>query len=132
MADEGSPEEILFDAAGGEQVLRAVLRDFYDAVFVDPMIGFMFRAADKERLIEKEYELAATLLGATHIQYTGKGLRRAHAPHRIMGGQFMRRLQLLKDAMAKHKLPEAVQSAWIEHTERLRPLVTAHAGSDCE
>ena len=131
MKSETSTDS-LFEQAGGESVLRAVLRDFYNTVFVDPMIGFMFRDADKERLIQKEYELAASFLGAVGVRYTGKALRRAHAPHRIMGGQFMRRLQLLKDAMKKHDLPTAVQAAWIEHTERLRSQVTSQAGSDCE
>ncbi len=117
--------------AGGEPVLRAVVTHFYEHVFTDVMIGFFFRNADKARLIEKEYELAARMLGAD-VRYTGKTMRQAHDPHPIMGGQFMRRLQLLKEAMAAHDLPQPVVDAWVAHTEALRPQITGFKGSDCE
>ena len=127
----GDRDSRLFDLAGGETVLKAVIRTFYDAVFDDVMIGFFFRNADKERLIQKEYELAARMLGAD-IKYTGKPIRAAHAEHRIMGGQFMRRLQLLKNAMAHHELPQEVIDAWVADTERLRPQITAFKGGNCD
>jgi len=49
----------LFEQAGGSTKLTLVIRDFYDAVFADRMIGFFFKKANKARLIEKEYELIA-------------------------------------------------------------------------
>jgi len=122
----------LFEHAGGEPVLRAVIRTFYDAVFADLMIGFFFRGADEERLIEKEYELTARALGAKHVRYTGKPLREIHAKHPILGGHFERRLQILREAMDAHGLPENVKQAWVEHTRSLRPLVTDDAGSECD
>jgi hemoglobin len=121
----------LFELAGGEAKLRAVVADFYDHVLSDIMIGFFFRHADKQRLIDKEYELAARMLGAPGVRYTGKPMREAHAAHRIMGGQFERRVQLLREAMQRADLPEAVQKAWLEHTYALRPQITAQAGSSC-
>lgn len=116
--------------AGGAATLRVVLEDFYDRVFADAMIGFFFKGKDKARLVEKELELALAFLGAD-VDYTGRPLREAHAPHRIMGGQFGRRLQLLKETMRDHGLPDDVQAAWVEHTERLRPLVTPNAAGEC-
>jgi truncated hemoglobin YjbI len=120
----------LFDKVGGEPVIRAVVTDFYDHVFPDVMIGYMFRNADKARLIDKEIELAARMLGGPD-RYTGKTMRQAHAKHRIFGGQFMRRLQLLKEAMARHDLPADVVECWVSHTEALRAQVTDYNGSDC-
>jgi hemoglobin len=122
----------LFEKAGGMDGLRAVLGDFYDAVFDDVMIGFHFRNANKERLIQKEAELAARMLGASDVKYTGKPLRQAHAPHPILGGQFERRLQLLREAMEKHNLPEDVRTEWVAHTQALRSQVTRDPGSDCD
>lgn len=122
----------LFERAGGEPALRAVLGTFYDAVFDDVMIGFFFRASDKERLIQKELELAAVALGATHLRYTGEPLGAAHARHPILGGHFERRLQLLREAMAAHGLPEDVQAAWVAHTQALRPAITADRGTACD
>lgn len=123
--------ETLFEKLGGEAPLKALLRDFYDRVFSDLMIGFMFRKADKERLIEKEYELTARLLGA-EVRYTGEPMAEVHARHRIMGGQFARRAQILKEVLADHNVPEEVREAWLSHQESLRHLITADAGGNCD
>lgn len=121
----------LFALAGGLDGIERVVRDFYDHVFDDVMIGYMFRNADKERLVAKEVELAARLLGASHVRYTGKPMRRAHAPHRIMGGQFMRRRKILDHALVAAGVDPAVREAWLGHQDSLRALVTADPGSDC-
>lgn len=119
----------LFEKIGGDR-LRAVLTDFYDAIFDDVMIGFLFVGKDKQRLIDKEWEFAASMLGG-NVRYTGKGIRAAHARSPILGGHFERRLQLLREALAAHDVPEEVVTAWMEHSERMRHMVTADRGSDC-
>ena len=106
----------------GEETLRAVIVDFYDRVFADLMIGYLFGGQDKARLIEREYEFAACMLGAD-ISYRGRGMRAAHARHPIMRGHFDRRLVILKQAMARHDVPAAVGDAWIDHTLSLRTAV---------
>jgi truncated hemoglobin YjbI len=121
----------LFDELGGEPVLRAIIDRFVDRVFDDVMIGFHFRNASKTRIKEKEYEFAAAHLGA-EIAYTGRPIDEAHRRHPIMGGQFMRRLQILKETLAEFGVPEHVQSHWVAHTESLRNLVTSDAAGRCE
>ncbi len=125
-----SGDRALYERAGGAEKLRAVLVDFYDRVFDDVMIGFFFRGADKQRLVEKELEFALRLLGAD-VEYTGKPLPAAHAKHHIMGGQFNRRLQILRETLADHDVPEDVRAAWIRHTEELRGQVTRDATGEC-
>jgi hypothetical protein len=49
-----------------------------------------------------------------------------------MGGQFMRRMQILRETLEDFNIPEEVRSAWLAHTESLRPLITRDAGSDCD
>jgi len=119
----------LFEQIGGDR-LRAVLDDFYDRVMADVMIGFLFFGKDKQRLVDKEWEFAARLLGAD-VPYTGKGIRAAHARSPILGGHFERRLQLLRETLADHDVPDEVCRAWLGHTERLRHLVTSNRGSEC-
>lgn len=121
----------LYALAGGEAGIRAVMTDFYDAVFADVMIGFFFRHADKQRLIDKETEFSARMLGGD-VEYTGMSLPKAHGKHPIMGGHFMRRLQLLKEAMDKHDLPQPVRDAWVQHTHELRRQVTPYEGGGCD
>ena len=115
----------------GEARLRAVIVDFYDRIFRDVMIGFLFEGKDRARLIEKEYELTARLLGAD-VAYTGKPMREAHARSPILGGHFERRLELLRQTLADHAIDPDVVAAWLEHTEALRAQITTDRGSECK
>src|SRR5512134_2062353 len=107
------PRPELFDKIGPER-LRAVIEDFYSRIFGDVMIGFLFEGKDRQRLIDKEYEMTAKFLGAD-IAYTGKPLREAHARSPILGGHFERRLELLRQTLAAHAVDPEVVTAWIDH-----------------
>jgi hemoglobin len=120
----------LFEQLGGEPVLRSIVNRFVDRMFDDKMIGFFFRKASRQRIKEKEYELAAEHLGGD-VKYTGRPLSAAHAPHAIMGGQFARRLELLRSTLVDAGAPEAVVRHWIEYTENARGLVTRDAAGEC-
>jgi hemoglobin len=121
----------LFDRIGADE-LRAVLGDFYRRVFEDVMIGFMFRGKDRQHLIDREYELTAALLGAPGITYRGRPMRVAHAQHTIFGGQFERRLQILRDTLRDHGVDPDVQRVWIDHQLALRSQITRDRGSECD
>jgi hemoglobin len=121
----------LFDRIGPD-ALRAVLTDFYGRVFGDVMIGFLFRGLDRQHLIDREYELTAALLGATGVTYTGRPMRVAHARHTIFGGQFERRLQILRETLRDHAVDPEVQQVWIDHQLALRGQITRDRGSECD
>jgi hemoglobin len=121
----------LFDRIGGD-ALRAVIADFYDRVFDDVMIGFMFEGKNKRHLIDREWELVAALLGAPGVTYTGRPMRTAHARHTIFGGHFERRFELLRQTLRDHAVDPEVQRAWLDHTEALRSQITRDAGSECK
>jgi hemoglobin len=121
----------LFEKLGGEHKVREIINSFVDRVFEDRMIGFFFRNANRARIKEMEYQLIAKFLGAD-VQYKGRPLQDAHAKHPIMGGQFARRRQILKETLEAYHVPEPIRNVWLEHTDRLRPLITAQEGSDCD
>jgi len=123
--------ESLFEKLGGESRLRTIVNAFIDRVFEDRMIGFFFRNADRARIKEMEYQLAASFLGAD-IKYTGKPLGKAHVNHPIMGGHFARRRQILKETLEAYQVAEEIKAAWLHHTDSLRPLITPEAGSGCD
>src|SRR5258705_13394211 len=123
--------ESLFEKLGGESQLRAIINTFIDRVFEDRMIGFFFRNADRARIKEMEYQLAAGFLGA-EIQYQGRPLGKVHANHPIMGGHFARRRQILKETLEAFHVPEEIKSIWLAHTDSLRPLITPEGGSGCD
>lgn len=123
-------EPPLFEQLGGEPVLRSIVGRFVDRMFADPMIGFFFRKASRERVKDKEYELAAAHLGAG-VQYTGRPVQQVHAVHPIMGGQFARRLEILRQTLVEAGAPEPVIRHWIAHTESLRSMITRDASGEC-
>ena len=125
------PEPSLFEALGGEAALRAIIGRFVDRIFDDVMIGYLFRAADRQRVKDKEFEFAARHLGAP-VAYTGRPLAEAHRAHRITGGQFMRRLQILKETLAEFQAPPAVRDHWVTHTLGLQAQITDNALDECD
>ena len=120
----------MFERIGGEPALRAIIAEFVDKVVDDMMIGFFFRGVDRERLKLLEYQHAAEHLGGP-VHYEGRPLRQAHAKHRIMGGQFARRKELLRKTLVAHQVPEDIVAAWLSHTESLRDQVTAEPDGQC-
>jgi len=124
-------EQALFDRLGGEAVLRPIIARFVDRLFDDLMIGYLFRAADRERVKAKEYEFAAQHLGG-QVAYTGRPVREAHRVHRITGGHFMRRLQILKETLAEFQVPPEVSEHWIAHTLSLQSEITDNALDQCD
>jgi hemoglobin len=131
LSHNSSESKSFFEQLGGESMLRSIISRFIDRVFADRMIGFFFRDADKNRIKEMEYQLAANLLGA-EIEYQGRPLDQAHAKHPIMGGHFARRRQILKETLESCQVPEEIKNAWLEHTDALRPLITPESGSGCD
>lgn len=121
----------LYERAGGAEQIRAVLTDFYETVFADIMIGFLFKGVDKARLIEREFGLTLRALGAD-VPYTGRPIAAVHARHPILGGHFMRRRKLLADAIARHGLPADVRDAWLAHSDALRAEITPDRGDECD
>ena len=128
---ESMDDSSLFQRLGGEAKLREIVDTFIDRVFADPMIGFFFRHADRARIKEMEFQLAAEFLGA-EIKYSGQPLDKVHAKHPIMGGQFARRRQIFKETLEFFEVQDEIKSALLNHTDRLRPLITPESGSDCD
>jgi truncated hemoglobin YjbI len=120
----------LFERIGGE-TLRRVLEDFYDRVYDDPMIGYMFAASNKQRLIRKEWELVSRMLGSATTRYTGMPMPKAHARHRIMGGHFDRRQRLLEEVLEEHGVDPEVRAAWRRHNLAMRAQITADDEGAC-
>jgi len=114
----------------GEVALRSVIRDFYDRVMADPMIGFLFAGKNKERLIQKEWELVAALLGAA-IGYSGRSMSVAHAKVPITAGHFDRRLTILQETMEDHRVDAEVRRRWLEHANALRDQLTSDPDKAC-
>jgi len=113
----------LIDQMGGEDSLRAMLTDFYDRIFEDPIIGFLFAKSQKEALIESQFHYVTANLGDRSGTYEGPTIRRAHADLPILSGMFDRRHQILRETLADHGAPENVRRAWLALDASLREFV---------
>ena len=120
-----------FERLGGEPKLKVIVDDFVDRCFDDMMIGFLFQRADRARIKRFEYQHAAEHLGGP-VRYGGRPLAEAHGPHRIFGGQFARRRQILIETLRDHDVPEDIVDAWVSHQDGLRSLITKDQDSNCE
>lgn len=123
-------KDSLIEEFGGLEKLKQIVDEFIDIMTKDVMIGFFFRKADKNRVKEKEFEFLAQFLGAD-IKYTGEPLPEAHAKHNIMGGQFSRRKQILKEVLEKHQINPEIIEKIMEHTENFRMIISKTKDSSC-
>ncbi len=119
----------LYEQAGGEAGLRAILEDFYARVYADAMIGYFFAPHDRSRLVERELQFTARVLGATDVTYEGQGMRAAHAKQPIRRGHFHRRNQILAQTLEAHGVPEAVRWAWLAHAKALEVAIVGPKGA---
>lgn len=115
---------------GGETSLRPLIDEFVHRIRRDPMIGFHFWNVDPLVLAQREFEFTARFLGAD-LAYSGRGMRHAHMRHRIMGGHFDRRRQILVELMEERDVPLEVRQTWLAHVDKLRPTITQDAPGQC-
>lgn len=121
----------LYEQIGGESKVRAIIELFVDRMVDDVMIGFFFRGVNVRRLKELEFQHAAAFLGGPQV-YHGRAMGEAHGPHAIQGGQFARRLHMLRQLLQEQQVPAAIVDAWIGHQESLRAQITRAADNGCE
>ena len=126
----GLNENCQLERLGGLVGLRKLMEEFVGRVVEDTMIGFFFRNVDQENLIEREFQFAANFWGA-EVEYGGRPLKEAHGKHRIMGGQFARRKQILREVLTESGIDDDLIEIWMDHTEKLRPLITKQPGGEC-
>lgn len=113
----------LIDELGGEERVQELMREFYDRLFDDVMVGFFFVNSDKEALIRSQIDYVHAHLGDRSGDYRGASIREAHAALPILPGHFDRRHQILKDVLQDFGAPEEVRRAWLALDRAMRPMV---------
>lgn len=73
--DDGA-EETLLERMGGASAVLDTLELFYDAMFADELIAPFLERADRQVLLEKQYDFLGRMLDAS--EYDGATLRAAH------------------------------------------------------
>jgi hemoglobin len=113
-----------YEAIGGEDGVRAVLRALYEQLFTDPIVGFLFEGKDKTRIVEGQVAFTCGFLGGPQ-RYEGRPLPEIHAHLPLLAGHFDRRHFVLARTLRELGVPESVQEAWLRIDQSLRPNVLA-------
>lgn len=112
----------LWDDAGGEPAITAVVQELYDRLFDDQMVSFFFEGKDKAHLVAQQVRFTSAFLGGPYT-YEGKALPDAHASLPLLAGHFDRRHHLLRQILAKAALPKHVVDEWLRVDQALRTSV---------
>jgi hemoglobin len=113
-----------YEAIGGEAPVRAVLQALYDALFVDPIVGFLFEGKDKDRIVHEQLALTCAFLGGPQ-RYEGRPLPEAHAKLPLLAGHFDRRHRVLAQTLEAQRVPEEAAKEWLRIDQSLRSSVLA-------
>lgn len=109
--------------AGARAEIAGILREFYQRMSRDVLLGFFFDGHDLEAIARKQGEFILRAFGA-EPSYTGKPPAQAHealAP--ILRGHFDRRLVILEETLRAHGLPPEDIRVWIAFEDAFRDSV---------
>ena len=122
---ERAPDWTLDEALAATSPLEVIVRDLYDRLFDDLMVGFLFTPHDKAQLVAHQVDYLRAHLGRRDPahSYQGRSMREAHEHVPILPGHFDRRHELLRQVLAAHRVPEHVTQAWLHLDQSLRPLI---------
>jgi truncated hemoglobin YjbI len=125
-------QENLYALLGADR-LREILTIFYQEVFADVMIGYLFEKQDQAKLIQREWEWTARFLGAKEIEYQGENLASVHQKHPIRYGHFHRRNQILLKVLRRLQVDQKIIDFWMDHQKRMESTILgkAHGDVDC-
>lgn len=112
-----------FDELADPSVVERVIRDLYDVMFDDAMVGFFFVGKDKDRIVTEQVKLVRRVLGDDSVVYDGESMPDAHARVPILPGHFDRRHQLLREALERHPVPDRVRARWLAVDVALRDVI---------
>lgn len=107
----------------GEETLRTMLQDFYDRLFDDMIIGFLFEGSDKSALVDSQFDYVTAHLGDRSGTYDGPSIARAHKELPILTGMFDRRHEILRQTLEDHAFPQEIVEEWLTLDQSLRKFV---------
>ena len=110
----------LYLRVGGQESLRLILRDFYQAMSHDILIGFFFTGKDLNLIAETQMSFLMRAMGAA-ASCSGLPPAKAHlklAP--ILSGHFDRRLRILEQILQAHGVSTEDIRSWIAFENAFR------------
>lgn len=110
----------------GYEKLVQIMTDFYDRLFNDVFVGFIFTPFDKAHLIHQQVLFTGNLLGAKDLKFEGKSLREAHSNLPIRPAHFARRQVILKEVLHDHSIALEVIEEWLKCELQLKSQILSN------
>jgi hemoglobin len=110
----------------GYEKLVQIMTDFYDRLFNDVFVGFIFTPFDKAHLIHQQVLFTGSLLGAKDLKFEGKSLREAHANLPIRPAHFARRQVILREVLQDHSIDLEVIEEWLRCELQLKSQILSN------
>lgn len=108
---------------GGPEQLRAILRIFYERLFMDSLVGFFFAGKDLEEIVDGQHGFLMRAFQETP-RFTGVHPGEAHRElPPILRGHFDRRLVMLREVLVEQGVDPADVEAWMRVEEGMRRLI---------
>jgi NAD(P)H-flavin reductase/ferredoxin/truncated hemoglobin YjbI len=114
---DADPE--MWEALGRGELLRAILWDFYTAVFDDALLAPYFRGVTKDRLVGQVYSFMRDVFTGQK-SYFGMRPRTAHHWMVISDQIFDHREQMMEACLSRHGVPEHLVRRWRKIEEAYR------------
>lgn len=117
-----SEEKSLYDRLGGLMPISVVVNDFIDAIVPDPFINqnpAVDAARERVPPAYLKYQVTALVCQTTGgpCQYNGRTMKDSHAHLHITAAEWDRMVEIFKEVLAKHNVPEAEQQGLLDIVE---------------
>lgn len=119
----------IYDALGGEAVLRVVVDDLASRLENDPLVGPVFRDVDLDALHRHRVSYLAAVLGGPE-QYLGQSMRDAHRSLALTDAHMDRFVQLAAASLAAADVAPEPARAVLDLVDRLRPVIVSPGSAD--
>lgn len=100
-----SQSETIYAEIGGREAVEAVVSDFYDLVFQDPLLEPYFEDVDEEALYAHQVQFISAVAGGP-VSYDGADMRQAHAGMGITEEAFQKVAKYLRNALRSNGVEE--------------------------
>jgi len=115
----------LWQQLGGDQVIRAVLTSFYQAVYADEALAPFFERVTIDRIIGKQFAFLKHHIQGAPV-FLGEQPRNAHNWMVIHDTLFDHRQNLMRQAIRVHGIPDTLAAEWMQYEEQFRPEIVKY------
>lgn len=130
QVEQGADARPLIELIGGEAVVTAVHRRFYEVLFEDPWIGIFFYGKSIDSLVLKQTKFMLAAFGGAN-EYRWEAPDVAHAHMYVTAEQADVREVVLRNAIRAQGLSQEIEDRWLATDQSFRPAIVKEQLDEC-